>query len=450
MTEYNQDIDRQLDDYSACFDLYLEQGKLPPQYHDDPIADYMKEQMDFYRYFWTNEDAMELLREGLLDFFRRILPDFLRIQENFRQEMAMMARFFGADMDAKRAQWPQVKSWLSFRYAPGEFNVEGYARQFGAGGKTNGQIFEAMKANWQQAAEQKKRNQQQGLLYDNPQSRRQGIKHRIGIGRKDYEERKKIKQAAFRYPQLIEMVRRIGREQESADEEQDTTRSSPLPILLRHAKTRQEVDGVTTGNDLSSLLPLEYTLMDEPVFYKKYASKELQQFACKPPTESRVKSEKATERKPRLDKGPIILAIDTSGSMGGQPLEIAKSLLLQIVAMARRQRRSCFLITFAVRARCLDIARPSQFKQLEAFFNDHFTGGTCGEEMLQAAFKALEGRTYSMADVLVISDFEFNLPQIATARRLRQEQAKGTRFYGLRIGRYQSGYEKVLDEMWTI
>ena len=42
------------------------------------------------------------------------------------------------------------------------------------------------------------------------------------------------------------------------------------------------------------------------------------------------------------------------------------------------------------------------------------------------------------------------LPQIATARRLRQEQAKGTRFYGLRIGRYQSGYEKVLDEMWTI
>ena len=145
--EYNQDIDRQLDDYSACFDLYLEQGKLPPQYHDDPIADYMKEQMDFYRYFWTNEDAMELLREGLLDFFRRILPDFLRIQENFRQEMAMMARFFGADMDAKRAQWPQVKSWLSFRYAPGEFNVEGYARQFGAGGKTNGQIFEAMKAN---------------------------------------------------------------------------------------------------------------------------------------------------------------------------------------------------------------------------------------------------------------------------------------------------------------
>ena len=58
MMEYNQDIDRQLDDYSACFDLYLEQGKLPPQYHDDPIADYMKEQMDFYRYFWTNEDAM--------------------------------------------------------------------------------------------------------------------------------------------------------------------------------------------------------------------------------------------------------------------------------------------------------------------------------------------------------------------------------------------------------
>ena len=448
--EYNQDIDRQLDDYSACFDLYVEQGKLPPKYDDDPIADYMKRQMDFYRYYWTDEDIMELLREGLLDFFRRILPDFLRIQENFRQEMALMARFFDADMDAKRAQWPQVKSWLSFRYAPAEFNVDGYARQFGTGGKTNSQIFEAMKANWQQAAEQKKRSQQQSLLYDNPLSRQQDIKHRIGIGKKDYEERKKIKQVALRYPQLTEIIRRIGREQEADETEQDATLSSPIPILLRHAKTRQEVDGVTTGNDLSALLPLEYALMDEPVFYKKYASKELQQFASKPPTENRVKSEKATERKPRLDKGPIILAIDTSGSMSGQPMEIAKSLLMQIVTVARRQRRSCFLITFAVRAHYLDLSRPSQFRQVEAFFNHHFTGGTSGEDMLQAAFKALEGKTYSMADVLVISDFQFNLPQKATAHRLKQEQAKGTRFYGLRIGRYKSGYEQVLDKMWTI
>ena len=447
---YNPDIDRQLDDYSACFDLYMEQGKLPPEYNDDPIADYMKEQMDFFHRYWTDEDVMELLREGLLDFFRRILPDFLQIQESFRQEIAMMERFFSADVDTKRAQWPKVESWLSFRYAPGEFNVKGYARQFGTGNKTNGQIFEAMKANWQQAAEQKKLHQQQSLLYDNPLSRQQNVKHRIGIGRKDYEERKKIKQVVFRYPQLAEIIRRIGREQEADDEEQDITLSSPVPILLKHARTRQEIDGVTTGNNLSALLPLEYALMDEPVFYKKYVSKELQQFASKPPTDSRVKTEKATERKPRLDKGPIILAIDTSGSMYGEPLEIAHSLLMQIVTIARRQRRSCFLITFSVRARFLDVARPSQFRQVERFFNQRFTGGTCGEEMLQAAFKALEGKTYSMADVLIISDFEFDLPLTATARRLKQEQAKGTRFYGLRIGRYKSGYENVLDKMWTI
>jgi len=83
--------------------------------------------------------------------------------------------------------------------------------------------------------------------------------------------------------------------------------------------------------------------------------------------------------------------------------------------IARRQKRKCFLITFSVHAKYLDIARPSQYGQIDKFFENGNSGGTDGEEMFRAALKALEGKTYSMADVLIISNFIFSQPNADTA-----------------------------------
>ena len=70
--------------------------------------------------------------------------------------------------------------------------------------------------------------------------------------------------------------------------------------------------------------------------------------------------------------------------------------------------------------------------------------------MLAFALDALKTDNYSMADVLIISDFEFNLPLSTTRKRMEEEQEKGTRFYGLQIGKVRSGYDKVLDRIWSI
>ena len=57
-----------------------------------------------------------------------------------------------------------------------------------------------------------------------------------------------------------------------------------------------------------------------------------------------------------------------------------------------------------------------------------------------------------MADFLIVSDFEFSLPQSSTMEKINKEKTLGTRFYGLRIGHHGAKvYEtKVLDKMWTI
>ena len=55
-----------------------------------------------------------------------------------------------------------------------------------------------------------------------------------------------------------------------------------------------------------------------------------------------------------------------------------------------------------------------------------------------------------MADVLVISDFEFEKPMSNTLKRKQEEQKKGTRFYGLQIGNSYNVYEKILNKIWVV
>ena len=137
--------------------------------------------------------------------------------------------------------------------------------------------------------------------------------------------------------------------------------------------------------------------------------------------------------------------------MSGRSIEIAYSLLLQLISIAKKQKRDCFLISFAVRAQYLDLSIPSNRLKLNDFLTNKFTGGTNGEEMLNAAIKMLLSDNYQMADVLIISDFYFPAPLKETREKMKREQSKGTRFYGLKIGLHSSGtYDKILDKYWVV
>jgi uncharacterized protein with von Willebrand factor type A (vWA) domain len=77
----------------------------------------------------------------------------------------------------------------------------------------------------------------------------------------------------------------------------------------------------------------------EDLFCLKYASRKLQLFSNKPKNESVTKIEQQKITKPRMEKGPIIVSVDTSGSMHGRPEQLAKCLLMQLLRMARKQKR---------------------------------------------------------------------------------------------------------------
>jgi uncharacterized protein with von Willebrand factor type A (vWA) domain len=173
-------------------------------------------------------------------------------------------------------------------------------------------------------------------------------------------------------------------------------------------------------------------------------------FASKPKEESRMKLDKQRQVKPRLEKGPIIVSLDTSGSMTGKPIQLAKCLLLQLLKMAKKQKRNCFLITFSVRASYLDLSKYGAWKQLDKFLDNSFSGGTNGEEMLAAVLKMLQTSNFAMADVLIISDFYFPQPLELTRKKMKMEHDKGTRFYGLQIDSTIVSYNNILDRIWQI
>ncbi len=242
----------------------------------------------------------------------------------------------------------------------------------------------------------------------------------------------------------------MGREKEENHTEKDSVVRKYLPSVVSKHPTVEEVDRVEQGDNIPRALPSELALMADPdtesLFYKRYAVKELQQLSS-PSRDKPVKADREKNR-PRLTKGPIIVALDTSGSMDGTPIKIATSLLQQLLRMAKKERRKCFLISFSVRAKSIDLSRPGNWRKLEAFLEDGYSGGTDGEQMLSQAMTALDKGPFEMADVLVISDFYFPKPLPKTMERMEDHRKKGTKFYGLQIGDENKTYDKILDKKW--
>ena len=53
------------------------------------------------------------------------------------------------------------------------------------------------------------------------------------------------------------------------------------------------------------------------------------------------------EIRPTADRGPILLCVDTSGSMRGARETVAKALALECMRAARAQERGCYVFAFA-------------------------------------------------------------------------------------------------------
>lgn len=251
-----------------------------------------------------------------------------------------------------------------------------------------------------------------------------------------------------KHSELVKVVERMGRTTQT-DGVQYLTVASGVEEKLNSA-AKSDIEGITIGQNFNALLPIELAqFLDvdmENVFLTKYVAGRLQVFDY----QSRMlRSARSLTHQQAVPKGPVIVCVDCSGSMYGEPRQIAQSLMMRVSELCYAQHRECYLIAFSVHARPIDVLRNRT--QLLQFFSQPSVGNTNACEMLDTTFTLLRsGGRHSGADVLWVTDFRIPLPPVTYLQSIRQFRQQGTRFYGLQIGIAENRWLSHFDEIFNI
>lgn len=215
---------------------------------------------------------------------------------------------------------------------------------------------------------------------------------------------------------------------------------------------RGEIKGIKYSNDLSAVLPSELALLRNPatkkLFQLKFAQKQLLSYDYRNRYQTKKteteKEEVAVEKKEQ--KGPIIVCVDTSGSMHGTPENIAKTITFALAKMANEEERKCYLISFSTEIETLDMSgfsKGDSIAKLIEFLRKSFYGGTDATPALNHSVEMLRKEGYRNADVLMISDFVMGDLSEELRNAIEQEKEKNTCFYSLVIG--TTGNSKTIE-----
>ena len=179
----------------------------------------------------------------------------------------------------------------------------------------------------------------------------------------EFERRLNEMKVQDRYPEIKEIVAKMGRVADANGKDRLTI-ASGVEMKMEHS-AGSDIEGITVGDDLNSLLPLElaqYSDEDmEGLFIYKYRTRRLQTF--------RYKSEMSKPSRKlgfthASRKGPMIVCLDTSASMYGTPERISTTLISLLEQTAEDLERDCYLIDFSVSTRAIDLMEKRKANRL--------------------------------------------------------------------------------------
>jgi len=157
-----------------------------------------------------------------------------------------------------------------------------------------------------------------------------------------------------------------------------------------------ERSGVTLGNDVERLLPIELGLYIHPItkndFLRRFVEGQTMQYEQK--------------GKELLGKGPIILCLDQSGSM--QRLDThSKGFTLALMSIARKQRRDFCLILFSSSTQIITFEKGKiKSSDMINLAQTFLGGGTNFTLPLDGALNVINESRFKQADIVFVTDGE--------------------------------------------
>jgi uncharacterized protein with von Willebrand factor type A (vWA) domain len=265
-----------------------------------------------------------------------------------------------------------------------------------------------------------------------------------------------------RSPSVQRLAEMLGRYEEDRRryEAQLTEEEVPERRSRTLAGGRSEVKGLHLSDELDRLTAGELALLADPdtelLFYARYMEKRLLTYemdAHELYEARRRESRMRLRPRPDRQRGPIVLCLDTSGSMAGEPELVAKTLCLAVLRVALRERRPCWAISFssANDLRELELSRfPQSLSELLTFLAGGFHGGTDPAPALNAAMQRIESTDFSRADLLLVTDGIFELGEGIVSRVQAVRARMKFRFHALIAGDHASTRSlELVDMQWA-
>ncbi|KAL3158055.1 hypothetical protein ABBQ32_011665 [Trebouxia sp. C0010 RCD-2024] len=265
--------------------------------------------------------------------------------------------------------------------------------------------------------------------------------------------------------ELRDLVRQLGRAGGKGPlrmAPQEIWAGGKPPGVVRSPLQPEETRGLTRSDDLSRMLPFEAHLMaagwpkndidEDGNEVVKEGSRPARLLHMVRRAERNLMSYERTgwldnepsrvtgrlEVRPAAELGPIIVCLDTSGSMSGARETVAKAVTLECMRGAVRQHRACFLYAFSGPGQVMEMelkVDSNSMSQLLKFLTGGFNGGTDVDKPLELSLKRLSEKEWNQADILMVTDGEIPRPSDRVKRDLRRAvEDLGLEVHGLLVG----------------
>lgn len=229
----------------------------------------------------------------------------------------------------------------------------------------------------------------------------------------------RLAQLALANEELKKFLKLLGRIRQS------TRKTAPTIALARRPPhlTRR----ITRGGDITRIASHERILYqrNQQLFLYKAATEQLDihDYA------------EAIKHNQSAADGPIIVMVDESASMIGEPIRWARALAAAVALDARRRSRPAAYIGWSSkdqqRVITLDQKGTKLIQILETLLQSFFQGGTELTPALEVAANLLRQKTFQQADIVLITDGDIH--DLNQATSLMQSLIKKTRLHLIQI-----------------
>jgi uncharacterized protein with von Willebrand factor type A (vWA) domain len=290
------------------------------------------------------------------------------------------------------------------------------------------------------------------------------------LHRREWQAARAAAERLLRLPDLLALLQRLGRRESGAARR----RSAPAavaapapeqrlkPVRTELAGAPGEITGIRLSHSIEHMLPSEALGLRHPVLRRLWRARQAEGRLLAYDTRAEVIDWRADPRghpqtpppaDPRqtLERGPIVLCLDTSGSMRGAPEHIAKAVTMAALRLAHQQGRACKLVTFGGPGELVERDLTQDSAGLQAVLDlmgQAFDGGTDVQTPIEHALAVVQQQAWLGADLLIVSDGEFGCVR-ATLQRLQQvREEQGLFVQGVLVGdRETMGMLEVCDHI---